>query len=113
MITPALVRTLSDYNQWQNASIYAAADTLSPEERAKNRGAFWGSVEGTLNHILWGDRLWLSRLGCGDGPNAKSMPETAREGGDWVRFYAAVEKLGELPVEQRKAALRQLERVGR
>ena len=37
----------------------------------------------------------------------------AREGGDWVRFYAAVEKLGELPVEQRKAALRQLERVGR
>ncbi|OJT30462.1 aminopeptidase [Pseudomonas sp. FSL W5-0203] len=37
----------------------------------------------------------------------------AREGGDWVRFYATVEKLGELPVEQRKAALRQLERVGR
>ena len=37
----------------------------------------------------------------------------AREGGDWVRFYAAVEKLGGLPVEQRKAALRQLETVGR
>ena len=62
MITPALVRTLSDYNQWQNASIYVAADTLSPEERAKDRGAFWGSVGRALNHILWGDRLWLSRL---------------------------------------------------
>ena len=37
----------------------------------------------------------------------------AREGGDWVRFYAAVERLGGLPVEQRKAALRQLEKVGR
>ena len=37
----------------------------------------------------------------------------AQEGGDWVRFYAAVERLGGLPVEQRKAALRQLERVGR
>jgi uncharacterized damage-inducible protein DinB len=83
MITPALVRTLSDYNQWQNASLYAAADTLSAEERAKERGAFWGSIEATLNHILWGDRLWLSRLGGGAGPNAKSMPETAREGGDW------------------------------
>lgn len=32
-----------------------------------------------------------------------------QEGGDWLRFYAAVEKMGGLPVEQRKAALRQLE----
>ena len=30
------------------------------------------------------------------------------EGGDWVKFYAAVEKLGSLPVAERKAALRQL-----
>ncbi|PHX39343.1 aminopeptidase [Pseudomonas sp. NZIPFR-PS2] len=36
----------------------------------------------------------------------------AQEGGDWVRFYAAVEKLGGLPVEQRKAALKQLEGAG-
>ncbi|TFY88377.1 aminopeptidase [Pseudomonas kairouanensis] len=33
----------------------------------------------------------------------------AQEGGDWVRFYAAVEKMGGLPVAQRRAALRQLE----
>ena len=32
-----------------------------------------------------------------------------QEDGDWLRFYAAVERLGGLPVEQRKAALRQLE----
>ena len=32
-----------------------------------------------------------------------------REGGDWLRFYGAVEQLGRLPVEQRKLALRQLE----
>ena len=36
----------------------------------------------------------------------------AQVGGDWVRFYAAVEKMGELPVVQRKAALRQLEGGG-
>jgi predicted aminopeptidase len=29
-------------------------------------------------------------------------------GGDWVKFYAQVEKLGALPVEQRKAALKAL-----
>ncbi|WP_338479077.1 aminopeptidase [Pseudomonas trivialis] len=32
-----------------------------------------------------------------------------QQGGDWVKFYAAVERLGRLPVAQRKAALRQLE----
>ena len=33
----------------------------------------------------------------------------AQERGDWVRFYAAVEKMGGLPVAERKAVLRQLE----
>ena len=36
-----------------------------------------------------------------------------QEGGDWLKFYAAVERMGQLPVAQRKAALRQLEGVGR
>ncbi|WP_026067324.1 aminopeptidase [Pseudomonas fluorescens] len=34
-----------------------------------------------------------------------------REGGDWVKFYSAVEKLGGLPIAQRKAALKQLEGI--
>ncbi|MCK1784926.1 aminopeptidase [Pseudomonas sp. TNT11] len=36
-----------------------------------------------------------------------------QEGGNWLKFYAAVERMGQLPVAQRKAALRQLEGVGR
>ena len=31
-----------------------------------------------------------------------------QEGGDWLRFYAQVEKLGALPVDERKAALKNL-----
>jgi predicted aminopeptidase len=31
-----------------------------------------------------------------------------QEGGDWVAFYAAVEKLGSLPIDERKAALKAL-----
>ncbi|MNP03045.1 hypothetical protein D3C76_949150 [compost metagenome] len=31
-----------------------------------------------------------------------------QEGGDWVRFYAQVEKLGALPVDERKTALKEL-----
>lgn len=91
MITTDLVKTLSAYNRWQNSSLYAAADTLSDEARQRDRGAFWGSIEGTLNHILWGDRLWLSRLGGGVPPGARSMPETVREGGSWDSLKLARE----------------------
>ena len=83
MITPACVQVLARYNNWQNHSIYTAAGTLTVEERQLPRGAFWGSIEATLHHILWADRLWLSRLGGGPPPRAASMPETASEGGDW------------------------------
>lgn len=89
MITPKLVQTLADYNQWQNKSIYTAADTLTKAERTADRGAFWKSIEGTLNHLLWGDRLWMSRLGGGEPPAVQSMQDTVNEGGDWVDLQTA------------------------
>jgi uncharacterized damage-inducible protein DinB len=33
-----------------------------PPSPARDRGAFFGSLHGTLNHILWGDRMWLGRF---------------------------------------------------
>ena len=45
-----------------NRKVYAAASHLSDEERKRDRGAFFGSMHRTLNHILWGDRVWLSRF---------------------------------------------------
>ncbi len=53
---------LASYNKWMNARIYAAAARLGKEEIAKNRGAFFGSILGTLNHIVVGDTLWLKRF---------------------------------------------------
>lgn len=53
---------LAQYNQWMNASLYRAAATLSPEERNQSRGAFFGSILGTLNHILVADITWLTRI---------------------------------------------------
>jgi len=53
---------MARYNVWQNRSAYAAAETLSDEERRTNRGAYFGSVHITLAHILWGDRVWMSRF---------------------------------------------------
>jgi uncharacterized damage-inducible protein DinB len=62
MITPAYIRTMAEYNAEMNRRLYAAAARLSDTERREPHGAFWGSIHGTLTHILWGDRQWMSRF---------------------------------------------------
>src|SRR5690242_12296800 len=62
MITPAYVRTMAAYNAEMNRRLYRAAARLSDTERRQPRGAFWGSIHGTLNHLLWGDQQWMSRF---------------------------------------------------
>lgn len=58
------------YNTWSNERIYNAAEKLSLEEYRADRGAFFKSVHGTLNHILVADRIWMKRFtGQGDAPN--------------------------------------------
>jgi uncharacterized damage-inducible protein DinB len=53
---------MSEYNAWMNDKLYGACAGLSDEARKANRGAFFGSIDRTLDHILWGDRVWLSRF---------------------------------------------------
>ncbi|PAU78846.1 DinB family protein [Halomonas salipaludis] len=53
---------LATYNQWMNSKVYAAAGQLSATDLVKDRGAFFGSILGTLNHILVGDTIWLKRF---------------------------------------------------
>ncbi|MBV8121548.1 MAG: damage-inducible protein DinB, partial [Alphaproteobacteria bacterium] len=62
MITPAYMRTMAAYNAEMNRRLYGAAARLPDDERRRPRGAFWGSIHGTLTHILWGDRQWMSRF---------------------------------------------------
>ena len=62
MITPAYVRTMAAYNAEMNHRLYAAAGQLDDAERRAPKGAFWGSIHGTLVHILWGDNQWMSRF---------------------------------------------------
>jgi uncharacterized damage-inducible protein DinB len=50
------------YNQWANRRLYDAAEALSDGQLWEDRRAFFGSLMGTFNHLLVGDRLWLSRL---------------------------------------------------
>ncbi len=62
MITPAYCQLLARYNRWMNERLYATLATIPDAERKRDRGAFFGSMHGTLNHLLWGDRMWLGRF---------------------------------------------------
>jgi len=62
MITPQYVQTMARYNAWQNNQLTQLRDGVSQDELMLDRGAFFGSIMATLNHVLWADTLWLNRL---------------------------------------------------
>lgn len=50
------------YNHWANTRLYEACARLDDADYRRDLGAFFGSIHGTLNHLLLADRLWLGRL---------------------------------------------------
>lgn len=54
--------TFARYNTWANDRLYDAVSTLEADDIARDRGGFFGSILGTLNHILVADRIWLGRI---------------------------------------------------
>jgi len=53
---------MASYNEWMNAKVYESAAKLSAQELAADKGAFFGSLIGTLNHIMVADTSWLQRF---------------------------------------------------
>jgi uncharacterized damage-inducible protein DinB len=74
MGTPLHFAQLATYNQWMNNKLYAAAQQLEPQHLHADRQAFFGSVFGTLNHLVVADTLWLSRLARHTTPFASLAP---------------------------------------
>lgn len=63
-------RMFGRYNEWANLQLYAAVARLAPEQYRADRGAFFKSVHGTLNHLLATDRVWMRRFTReGDAPD--------------------------------------------
>jgi uncharacterized damage-inducible protein DinB len=98
MITPGWCHTMARYNSWQNGNIVSTADTLTDEARRADRGAWFGSIQATLSHLLWGDLMWMSRFDGGDPPGG-SISESAGMFPDWPAFC-----------QSRKATDRRIER---
>jgi uncharacterized damage-inducible protein DinB len=61
-MTPDACRLMADYNRWINARLYEAAARLPEPQLMAERGAFFGSLFATLNHIAVADTLWLHRF---------------------------------------------------
>jgi uncharacterized damage-inducible protein DinB len=45
-----------------NERLLACVATMSDDERRRDRGAFFGSIHRTLNHLVWADSIWISRF---------------------------------------------------
>ena len=83
MIDNQFIKMMANYNQWQNESLYGAADILGEDARKHQRGAFFGSIHHTLCHILWGDMIWTSRFAGLAPPPANSIGDSSTMIEDW------------------------------
>jgi uncharacterized damage-inducible protein DinB len=83
MITLEHVRAMAEYNRWQNENLYGSAEGLSDAARKQPRGAWFGSIHATLNHLLFGDQIWMSRFAGTPKPKAPGIPESVAMYDSW------------------------------
>ncbi|MGQ8366547.1 DinB family protein [Glaciecola sp. 1036] len=62
MSTKDHFQLMAQYNQWMNDKLYKVLDCLDEGTLIEDKGAFFGSILGTLNHILVADIIWLQRF---------------------------------------------------
>jgi uncharacterized damage-inducible protein DinB len=91
MVTPEYLRAMSAYNAEMNRRLYDAAARLPDAERRRDRGAFFRSIHGTFNHLLWADRLWMHRFDGWQNPNLR-LRDSAGLVDDFAELRAAREQ---------------------
>ena len=75
-------RLLAKYNRWINGQLYSACEQMTDDARKRDRGAFFGSIHRTLNHLVVTDQIWLKRFAVSGGENTMlfaALPETLFE----------------------------------
>jgi uncharacterized damage-inducible protein DinB len=83
---------LAAYNRWANRRVYDDASTLPDAVRKQGTGLFFGSLHGTLNHLLVTDYIWMRRF-TGDGPQPERLNQILHE--DFAELRAAREQQDE------------------
>ena len=79
----SLLRLMATYNEWMNTKVYNAARELSHEEFISERGAYFGSIRGTLNHLVTADTIWLRRFANHPSASGTLRPVTDLEEPDF------------------------------
>lgn len=79
---------MAAYHAEMNRRMLAAADGLGEAARRADRGAFRGSIHGTLSHLLWADTVWMSRFDGWEKPPV-GMKDSPRMVEDWAARKAA------------------------
>lgn len=71
------IQLMSQYNQWMNDKVSKATAHLSEEKLLADKGAFFGSILDTLNHLVVADIIWLKRFST--HPTHHSALDSIRE----------------------------------
>jgi uncharacterized damage-inducible protein DinB len=89
MIDPTYCRVMAAYNAEMNRRLYRAAEQIPDAARRADRGAFFGSLHGTLSHLVWGDHAWMQRF----DPGWERLPGVIKDSPhlfpDWEAMRAA------------------------
>jgi uncharacterized damage-inducible protein DinB len=80
---------LAQYNRWANRRLYNDAASLPDAERKRPIGLFFGSVHGTLNHLLVTDYIWMRRM-TGEGQQPERLNQILHE--DFAQLRTAREQ---------------------
>jgi uncharacterized damage-inducible protein DinB len=88
-VNTADIRALFGYDRWANFRLLDAASQLSTAEFTRDLGASFGSIRGTLVHIMWGERRWLQYWQEGTfapPPNADDFPDAGAIAVAWSKL---------------------------
>lgn len=90
MISKEYVLTMARYNAWQNKQIMDIFKVMDEAALHVDHKAFFRTIMGTLNHVLWADALWMNRW-C----DAVPAPEPTNDAG-----VSLTDSLGEWQVQR-------------
>jgi len=78
---------MARYNAWQSKQLRPTLDAMDEEELHRDHGAFFASLFATMNHLLWGDTLWISRFDGGPGSDRgiKDSVDMTPNYAEWAR----------------------------
>ena len=111
MINTGYVRTMARYNSWQNDQLMPLLLDMPLAELTKDRGAFFGSILGTANHLLCGDMLWMSRFDPSTEPPFEAFDNWPKLHKD-ARAWAADRHRVDGKIRHWAGALRELDLLG-